>query len=229
LLDALVPSSSALRKILLVVAGSAIVALTAQIALPLPFTAVPVTGQTFGVLLVGVLLGPRAGAAALVLYLIEGLAGLPVFAPFGSPGPTRLIGPTAGYLLAFPLAAWIVGRATNPARSASLLSVRRGGLRASRAGVADWPRPERGWQHGSGRAAWGLRIAASLVVAEAVIFTLGCSWLALWSRRSIADALYLGLFPFLPGEFIKLVILTGSLLVAGWRRRGYGRGTSRQA
>lgn len=109
LLDALLPASSRLQTTLVVVAGSLLVALSAQLSLPLPFSPVPVTGQTFAVLLLGAVLGARRSAAALVLYLAEGAAGLPVFAPTGLPGAARLVGPTAGYLLAFPLAALLVG------------------------------------------------------------------------------------------------------------------------
>lgn len=102
-------SSGALgRDALLVVASSLATALSAQIAVPLPFTPVPLTGQTFGVLLSGALLGPRLGALALLLYLAEGGLGLPFFAG-GASGPARLFGPTGGYLLSYPLAAWLVG------------------------------------------------------------------------------------------------------------------------
>jgi biotin transport system substrate-specific component len=91
-----------------IVAGSLVVAASAQIAVPLPWTPVPITGQTLGVLLVGAALGARRGAAALVLYLAEGAVGLPVFAG-GAAGAARLAGPTGGYLIAFPAAAWLVG------------------------------------------------------------------------------------------------------------------------
>ncbi len=90
------------RDALLVVAFSLLTAASAQVSIHLPFTPVPITGQTFAVLLTGALLGPRLGAAAMVLYLIEGAADLPVFAP----GNT-LYG--LGYLIAFPLAAGLVG------------------------------------------------------------------------------------------------------------------------
>lgn len=109
LLDALLPRATLSQNVLLGVAGSLLVALCAQVSLPLPFSPVPVTGQTFAVLLVGATLGARRGAAALVLYLLEGAAGLPVFAPGGLPGPARFLGPTAGYLLAFPLAVFVLG------------------------------------------------------------------------------------------------------------------------
>ena len=92
-----------------VAAANLLLVLCAWLAVPLPWTPVPITGQTFGVLLVAVLLGSRRGALALGLYLLEGLAGLPVFQPFGLPGVARLAGPTAGYLLAYPAAAFATG------------------------------------------------------------------------------------------------------------------------
>lgn len=91
-----------------ILVGSLVVAALAQVAIPLPWTPVPVTGQTLGVLLVGAALGAKRGAAALLLYLAEGAAGLPVFAA-GTAGVAKFFGPTGGYLLAFPLAAALVG------------------------------------------------------------------------------------------------------------------------
>jgi len=96
------------RDLLLVCGGTLLVAALAQVRLPLPFTPVPVTGQTLGVLLCGALLGSRRGAAALLMYLSAGLAGLPVFAG-GAAGGAYLLGATGGYLLGFVLAAWVVG------------------------------------------------------------------------------------------------------------------------
>lgn len=96
------------REIILTLLGSLVIVGMAQIAIPLPFTPVPITGQTFAVLLVGMALGPRLGAAAALAYLVEGAAGLPVFAG-GSAGIAKFVGPTAGYLFAYPLAAALVG------------------------------------------------------------------------------------------------------------------------
>lgn len=93
----------------LILAGSVLVALSAQVVVPLPFTPVPITGQTFGVLFVGALLGSRRGALALGAYLLEGAAGLPVFHSGGST-LAWLLGPTGGYLLSYPAAAWLTGR-----------------------------------------------------------------------------------------------------------------------
>jgi len=96
-------------KIALVLGGSLLIALAAQVAFPLPWSPVPVTGQTFAILLVGASLGSRLGIAAVVAYLIEGALGLPVFAPGGALGLARFTGPTAGYLVGFALAAFAVG------------------------------------------------------------------------------------------------------------------------
>lgn len=92
----------------LVLGGSLLIALLAQIAIPLPGTPVPVTGQTLGVLLVGVLLGSRKGALSVLAYLAEGSLGLPFFAG-GKAGAGLLIGATGGYLMGFALAAFAVG------------------------------------------------------------------------------------------------------------------------
>lgn len=95
--------------VLRIAAANILLALCAHIAIPLPWTPVPMTGQTFGVLLVAALLGARRGAIALVVYLLEGMAGLPVFQPYGAPGIARFFGPTAGFLLAYPPAAFATG------------------------------------------------------------------------------------------------------------------------
>ena len=94
--------------VLLVVAASAIIAIAAQIAIPIPGTIVPLTMQPLAVLLVGVTLGSTRGAAAAALYLLEGFSGLPVFSQ-GHSGPLWLAGPTAGYLFSYPFAAFLAG------------------------------------------------------------------------------------------------------------------------
>ena len=99
------PRSRALGIVIVAVA----LALASQIALPLPETPVPLTLQPFVVVLAGLLIGPLDAAAAMVLYLVAGAAGAPVFAPMGPPGLARLLGPTGGYLLAYPVAAAVAG------------------------------------------------------------------------------------------------------------------------
>ena len=96
-------------NMLLVVGASMLIAIAAQIAIPLPFTPVPLTMQPLAVIFVGVALGSTRGAAAAALYLFEGFSGLPVFAQ-GHGGATWMFAATAGYLYSYPLAAWVAGK-----------------------------------------------------------------------------------------------------------------------
>lgn len=99
-----------LRQVALVVCASLFVALCARVTIPLmPLTPVPLTVQNLGVLLVGLLLGSRRGFAALALYLIEGASGMPVFSPTTSAGIAHLLGPTGGFLMAYPFVAFLAG------------------------------------------------------------------------------------------------------------------------
>jgi biotin transport system substrate-specific component len=183
LADRLIAGEGLLWDTARMAAANLLLVLCAWIALPLPWTPVPVTGQTFGVMLVAVLLGSRRGAVVLGLYLLEGLAGLPVFQPFGLPGAARLAGPTAGYLLAYPAAAfvtgWIVER---PVR----------------------PNVERAFKF------W-LRLPSALLAGELLIFAGGCAWLAVGYRTGWTAALAAGAAPFLPGELIKMALVVAAV------------------
>src|SRR6266487_196183 len=94
------------RQVGLVIGFSLLTALAAQVVIPIG--PVPITGQTFAVLLTGALLGSRLGAIAMITYLVEGASGLPFFFG-GTGGILHLLGPTGGYLVAFPAAAFITG------------------------------------------------------------------------------------------------------------------------
>ncbi len=181
LADTLYPSTTLPRQIGLILGMSVLNALAAQVAIPLPFTPVPITMQTFAVLLTGLLLGSRLGTLALLTYLAEGLSGLPVFSA-GRGGLSMLTGATAGYLLAFPLAAFVVG----------------------------WL-AERGWDRRPGTT------ALAMLLGNLVIYAGGVGWLAvlLGPERAIAA----GLWPFLPGDVLKLLLAT-ALLPTGWALLG---------
>ena len=99
-----------------VVGFAAAVAAASQIAIPLPWTPVPITLQPMLVILAGMLLGPVAGAMSMLLYLAAGAAGLPVFTPIGAPGIARFFGPTGGYLIAYPVAALAAGAIASRAK-----------------------------------------------------------------------------------------------------------------
>jgi biotin transport system substrate-specific component len=114
------------RQLLIIVGASLLVAISARFSLPLPFTPIPLTMQNLAVLVVGLALGSRRGFAALALYLAQGAAGLPFFSG-GAYGLAALLGPTGGYLLSYPLVAfvagWIVERTAKDFRHALLASI----------------------------------------------------------------------------------------------------------
>jgi len=111
LVDAILPRTNPrvdlMRKVLVVLGFTALIALSAKIAIGVPWSSVPVTGQTFAILLTGALLGSRLGALTVMAYLAEGAMGLPVFAYGG--GAAYFAGPTAGFLLGFVPMAFVVG------------------------------------------------------------------------------------------------------------------------
>lgn len=111
LVPTLVPARGKVAELAIVASGVALIAVAAQVAIPLPFTPVPLTGQTFAVLLVGASFGALRGAVTLLAYLAVGFAGLPVFAE-GNSGLGILTAPSAGYLLGMVAAAVLVGRAS---------------------------------------------------------------------------------------------------------------------
>jgi biotin transport system substrate-specific component len=180
LADVAVPATGALRDGLLVTGFIVFNALLAQVAVPVPGTPVPVTGQTFAVRLTGGLLGARLGLIAMLGYLLAGALGLPVFAG-GAGGAGRFLGPTAGYLAGFVVSAWLMGRLA-----------------------------ERGWDRRFGQ---GL---VAMALASLPIYALGLVGLYLWQPMPFGTLLARGLYPFLYGDLLKLV-LGSALLSVGWR------------
>ncbi len=169
-----------------VIAATALLAISAHVSISLPFTPVPVTMQTFAVVLLGILLGPASSLLVMVMYLLEGAIGLPVFSPHGPGGIAQLAGPSAGYLLSYPFAASLAGSASSFLRRSMLPS---------------------------------LATLTASILAEAVIFTSGMSWLIAFLHLSVLRAFYAGLIPFLPGELIKVALLVGTLAIFQHARR----------
>jgi biotin transport system substrate-specific component len=175
------------------VAGSLVVAALAQVSIHLPFTPVPITGQTLGVLLVGASLGASLGAISLLLYLAEGALGLPFYAG-GHHGLSYLglASATGGYLWGFVLAAAVVG-----------WLARRGWDRSIRSSIG------------------------AMFVGEVVLYATGIPWLMSALHVSLEKGLELGLYPFVIGDTVKLLLAAG-LLPAAWRVVGRGRASSRR-
>lgn len=185
---ALIPSlfdlSTSGRRALALLLAAAFVALLAQVALPLPFTPVPVTLQTLGVLLVGAALGRRLGAEALVLYLAAGAAGLPVFAGGGA-GMAWLAGPTGGYLLGFVAAAWLAGALVE------------------RFAADRRPLP-----------AFLAMLAATAVVYAFGLAGLAAWSALAGKARGLAELLAMGLYPFVLGDLLKAALAAALLPAA---------------
>ena len=189
LAKALWPTRSFSRDLSLILSGSLFVALLAQVAIPLPFTPVPITGQTLGVLLVGAALGSRLGFLALLAYLLEGAMGLPVFAG-GTGGLAKILGPTGGFLLAFPLAAGLVG-----------LLVERFGLDRSLLGTL-----------------LAMLLGNALLYLLGLPWL--WAWLmGAGKALGLSGLLAMGFFPFVPGDLVKAV-LAALLLPSAWRLLG---------
>ena len=123
------------RRALAIAAGALVMALAARAAVPVPGSPVPATLQDLAALVLGGVLGPVAGTGAVLAYLALGTAGLPVFAAGG--GPAYLLGPTGGYLLAFPVAAWLVARLAGGSMARGLAAAFLG-LAVIHAGGVSW-------------------------------------------------------------------------------------------
>jgi biotin transport system substrate-specific component len=163
-------------RILIGLAATAVVAAAAHVAIPLPFTPVPLTLQPLAVLGVGLALGPVGGFLTMLAYLAEGAMGLPVFSPTGLGGLAQLFGPTGGFLMAYPLVAAIAGGLTR-------------GL------TARTPRFLAAFVAGN--------------LAMAVLFVSGASWLMYLAHLSLHATWVAAVAPFLPGEFVKVVVAAG--------------------
>jgi len=188
--------STRARDALLVLGGTALIVLGARISFYLPFDPlVPVTAQTFSVLLTGAALGIRRGVVATGLYLLLGAIGLPVFAwdaqaqayasgigTIATLGPGGVVlGGTGGYLVGFVLASAVVGRLA-----------------------------ELGWDRKVGGA------VVAMLIANVLVYAIGLPWLALAASLSPGDTLLYGLYPFIPGDALKLLAAAGLLPAAWW-------------
>jgi len=181
---------SRLQGLALAVVGALFIGAAAQVVIPIPGTPVPITGQTFGVLLVGAALGARRSVASLSLYLLLGLAGAPLFSSGGHGVEKFAIGgadgalalaPTGGYLIGMLFAAWIVGR------------------------LADL-----GWD----RSVVGT--VGAMLIGNLIIYALGVSWLAAALQVGAGEAISKGLTPFLIGDAIKIALAAGIFPSAWW-------------
>ncbi len=213
--DYLIPSSLATRApawardIALIAGGVLLLILGARIAFELPAVSlgrfyvpdnpyVPITLQTFGVLFTSAALGARRGFSATGIYLLIGAAGMPVFAGDGS-GAATFASVESGRLVLGATGGYLIGFLAASAAVGALA--------------------ERGWDR-------RLRGSiAAMLMGTLIVYTVGLAWLALALDRSVTDVLPFGLYPFVPGDILKLLLAAG-ILPLGWHlagRRASGR------
>lgn len=209
-----------MRAVLLVVGFALLTALGAQVRIPIQ--PVPITLQTFFVLLGGLMLGPNLGALAQVLYVSLGAAGAPVFAGEGV-GRAYLLGPTGGYLLGFAASAWLVGqliRALDVRPGLSLDLPGRVSLwRAEPVEARDGRQPFDAAQAGAHevgatverQAKWASvprpwRLLGVLAAGIVAVYVPGVIWLALVTGMGLGKAVVAGVLPFVPGDVLKALL-----------------------
>lgn len=177
---AVLPRSGLLTDVLLIVAGAGLIAASAQFTISLPFTPVPITGQTFSVLLVGASLGTVRGGSSALLYVLVGIAGAPVYAQSDA-GWDVIVGASGGYLVSYPIVAALTG----------------------------WLAEQR----------WDRRLSSAIgamLTGNVIIYLVGLPWLAVVLNTNLERTLELGLYPFIPGDTLKLY-LAAVLLPTAWK------------
>lgn len=168
-------------RVAAVVFVTVLTAAAAQISIPLPFTPVPFTLQPMVVLVGGAALGARLGMASQILYLLLGIAGLPVFAasPILPQGLLRLLGPTGGYLLSYPFAAFVTGTLA-----------------------------ERGFDRRYITSVLAMAAGLAIIFASGVAWL---AWFARPAGAGLSAALQTGLYPFVPADIVKICIAAAVL------------------
>jgi biotin transport system substrate-specific component len=189
-------SLTLVQKVVLAMAGIGV--LTASAYVSVPFFPVPLTMQTLAVLLLGGLLGPTVAVSSVAGYLAIGAMGAPVFHN-GLGGLAVLAGPTAGYLIGFIPAAFIMGLAVRWARKVGCGSTSEGAVESDRLG---------GWK------ALGILVMGT-VIASAVVYAVGVPWLAVFTGQGLIGAAKIGAVPFLLGDALKAAVAIGAIRVGG--------------
>ena len=167
------------RDLAIIPIFAAITAVLAQIAIPLPFTGIPISFGLVAVYISGILLTPKQAVYAQICYLLMGAVGLPVFGNFRGGFPA-LIGPTGGYLMVYPLCAWIVAMALNSKNARQAQQHQNQGIVMLKAGIA-------------------------MLIAHMILYLGGTIWLSFMTGNTFIASLSLAVIPFIPLDIVKIV------------------------
>lgn len=158
-----------LKEIILIGIFAALTAVFAQISIPIPISPVPITLSIFAVFLSALILGSKCGAFSQIIYVLLGTFGVPVFSGLHS-GPGYILGATGGYIISYPIMAFVIGLLIDRKKTVSVLDM-----------------------------------IGAMIIGLIICYTLGTSWLAVFTKMNAAKAISLGIVPYLPLDILKTV------------------------
>lgn len=168
-------TTSKIRSLTVIALMAAVICILGPLSIPLPFSPVPISFTNLAIYITVILIGMKRGTISFVIYLLLGLAGLPVFSAFTA-GPSKLLGPTGGYLIGFIFMCLITGLFADRAMKFDNRVVKIGLL------------------------------VLGMILATAVTYVFGTAWLAFQAGMTFKAALFAGVIPFIPGDLAKIVI-----------------------
>ena len=172
-------STLSVKSLTIIAFFAALTAVLAQIAIPIPFSPVPISFGLVAVYISGILLKPKHALYSQICYLILGMMGVPVFGGFKG-GIGVLFGPTGGYLIGYPLMAWIVAMALNSKRN--LLA-----------------------EHRQSKGILFLKAAIAMCIAHIILYMGGTTWLSITTGNTFYASLVIAVFPFIPMDILKIL------------------------
>ena len=168
-----------------------ITAVLAQISIPLPFTPVPISFGLVAVYISGIVLKPKHAAYSQICYLLLGAIGIPVYSGFRG-GPAVLFGPTGGYLLVYPIMAWVVSMALNSKKSRQVERIQSKGIVLFKSAIA-------------------------ICIAHLLLYLGGTTWLSITTGNTFYASLVLAVFPFIPMDVLKILFCIFGIVPIRWR------------
>jgi Uncharacterized conserved protein len=174
-----IKKSFSTKEITTIAIFTALTSILAQIAIPLPFSPIPISFGLVAVYISGILLKPKHAIFTQICYLTLGAIGIPVFGNFRG-GIAALFGATGGYLLVYPLIAWIVSKSLNNSKKSSI-------------------------EANQNKTTLFLKASITICFAHIILYSGGTIWLSIMTGNTIIDSLYLSVFPYIPLDIVKIL------------------------